>query len=160
MQDQAQNRTSKSASKVTAAVSAFKHVSKPVSNAAMQAATYYERVSKPTGKAAMQTATYERTSKPTGNAATQKLASNHTSMQELTYDRTSAKEPASDQEHFGGLLDDDDTLEKEAAMSSPLKGSDLRAAAKVCPHNIIDMHAHFCSSSRSRKPSRIRGHQF
>ena len=32
---------------------------------------------------------------------------------------------------IGGLSDDDDTLEREAAISSPLKGTDSRGNAKV-----------------------------
>ena len=32
---------------------------------------------------------------------------------------------------IGGLSDEDDMLEQEAAMSSPLKGTDSRGSAKV-----------------------------
>lgn len=32
---------------------------------------------------------------------------------------------------IGGLSEGDDSLEKEAAMCSPLKGTDLRGSAKV-----------------------------
>ena len=34
---------------------------------------------------------------------------------------------------IGGLSDEDDTLEREAAISSPLKGTDSRGSAKVNP---------------------------
>lgn len=32
---------------------------------------------------------------------------------------------------IGGLSDEDDTLEREAAIHSPLKGTDTRGSAKV-----------------------------
>ena len=34
---------------------------------------------------------------------------------------------------IGGLSDEDDTLEREAAISSPLKGTDSHGSAKVNP---------------------------
>jgi hypothetical protein len=42
----------------------------------------------------------------------------------------------SDHEHFIGWSEEDDTRDEEAAMSSPLKGSELRAEAKVRHHSI------------------------
>jgi hypothetical protein len=48
-------------------------------------------------------------------------------------------QPASDQEEFvGGLSEEDDSLDQEAAMLSPLKGSELRVeAAKVSYRGIF-----------------------
>ena len=48
-------------------------------------------------------------------------------------DQASDIEPA-----VGGLLDEDDSLEREVAMSSPLKGAELRAAKQVCYIFIIN----------------------
>jgi len=48
-------------------------------------------------------------------------------------DQASDIEPA-----VGGLLDEDDSLEREVAMSSPLKGTELRAAKQVCDIFIIN----------------------
>ena len=85
-------------------------------------------------------ATYGRVSQPASKAT----------MKEPIYDRISkpavTKGPAddSDREIVGRLSNEleDDTLEKEAAMSSPLKGSELRMEAKVCYHNIAQNEYH------------------
>lgn len=39
---------------------------------------------------------------------------------------------------IGGMEEEDDTVEKEAALASPMKGSESRRAAKVCiaPHKM------------------------
>ena len=80
-------------------------------------AAAYGCVSKPASKATIKGPTYDCISKP-----------------------AVAKGPAddSDQEIIGWLSHEleDDTLEKEATMSSPLKGSELQMEAKVCYHNI------------------------
>ena len=136
----------------------YGRTSKPTSRAAMQELGY-DRTSKPTSRPAVQEPGYNRTSKPTSRAATQEPGYNRTSSragtQEPGYDRmvkptsrqelasdqaselppskwAATQEPVSDQEHFNGWSDEDDSQDKEAAMLSPLKGSELRAAAKVC----------------------------
>ena len=40
---------------------------------------------------------------------------------------------------IGGLSDEDDTLEREAAISSPLKGTDSHGSAKVNPQFSISI---------------------
>ena len=74
-----------------------------------------------------------RTSKPTSKAHVQELVYDHVVAKRA---RAVSQKPASDQEHFIGWSDEDDTRDKEAAMSSPLKGSELQAEAKVCHHII------------------------
>jgi hypothetical protein len=64
---------------------------------------------------------YDRVTKLSSRAATKGAANDHVS-----------EESGADQEYFAGLSDEDDTLDRDAAMSSPLKGSQLRAEAKVC----------------------------
>jgi hypothetical protein len=76
------------------------------------AGSSYNHVTKPVSKA-------DRSTKPASRAAT--------------------KEPASDQEEFvGELSEEDDSLDQEAAMLSPLKGSELQVeAAKISYRGIF-----------------------
>ena len=42
---------------------------------------------------------------------------------------------------LGGMEEEDDTLEKEAAMSSPMKGSESRKVGKACIHLTLLSHS-------------------
>jgi len=65
--------------------------------------------------------------------------------------KTSKKSKIADGDEFGSLGDEDDTKEREAALSSPMKGKDFRQSTAVS----FAYHFHPCSDRCCRLKSRL-----